>query len=98
MDINRNQYFMAGVVILLLGVQLRMIDSYVLNKKGSEFVTQKLKQNSSLGEGPKLNFISNTSIGGASRQMIRPPEWLGWAFISIGAVLCLHALAMKKPD
>lgn len=98
MDINRNQYFMAGIVILLLGVQLRMIDSYVLNEQGSEFVTQKLKQTSSSGERPKLTFISSTSIGGAARKMIRPPEWMGWAFISVGAVLCLHALAMKKPD
>ena len=98
MDINRNQYFMAGVVILLLGVQFRMIDSYVLNEQGSQFVTQKLKQGSSSGDELKLTFISNTSIDGAPRQMIRPPEWLGWALISVGAVLCLHALAMKKPD
>ena len=73
MDINRNQYFMAGVVILLLGVQLRMIDSYVLNKQGSEFVTQKLKLTSSSGDGPKLNFISNTST--KTRVKIHASTW-----------------------
>ena len=30
MDINRNQYFMVGLVLLLLGLQLRLVDSYTL--------------------------------------------------------------------
>ncbi len=27
---------------------------------------------------------------------IKPPVWLGYAFISVAAVLILHSLAMKK--
>jgi hypothetical protein len=28
MEINRNQYFMAGVIVLLLGIQLRVVEYY----------------------------------------------------------------------
>jgi hypothetical protein len=32
MELNRNHYFAAGVVALLLGWQLRYVDSFVLNE------------------------------------------------------------------
>jgi hypothetical protein len=31
------------------------------------------------------------------RKVIEPPSWLGWAVLSVGAVVTLHSLAMKKP-
>ena len=31
------------------------------------------------------------------KKTVRPPEWLGWSLMSFGAVLILHACAMKKP-
>ena len=40
-DINRNQYFMAGLLVLFLGVQFRMIDSYVLTEKATHFLAQR---------------------------------------------------------
>jgi hypothetical protein len=36
-------------------------------------------------------------VGPTPRRTLRPPTWLGFALISIGAVLVLHSLAMKKP-
>ena len=32
-----------------------------------------------------------------AKKDVRPPEWLGWSLMSIGAVLILHSWAMKKP-
>jgi hypothetical protein len=32
-----------------------------------------------------------------NRKRIRPPRWLHYALLSIGGVLMLHSLAMKKP-
>jgi hypothetical protein len=32
------------------------------------------------------------------RKVLQPPEWLGWAIISVGAVFVLHSLAMPKPS
>jgi hypothetical protein len=93
-EINRNQYFLLGLVFLLLGLQVRMVESYVLNEKASQFVAQKLKglANNDLADG---SFMP--AAGPAPLRTVRPPVWLGYAFISVGAVLVLHSLAMKRP-
>jgi hypothetical protein len=28
---------------------------------------------------------------------IKPPKWIGYSLLSVGGVLVLHALSMKKP-
>lgn len=96
MEINRNQYFMAGVVVLLLGIQLRMVETYVLNEKSARFVSLQMKKM------PKKKALNSTkqAFQAASPMSIpplQPPNWLGWAFISVGSVLILHSLAMRKP-
>jgi hypothetical protein len=35
--------------------------------------------------------------GAGPKKVIQPPEWLGWCMMSIGGVLILHSLAMRKP-
>jgi hypothetical protein len=49
--------------------------------------------------GPNDNSLSSLlpAVGPTPRRTIRPPEWLGFALMSIGGVLMLHSLAMKKP-
>ena len=93
MEINRNQYFLIGLVLLFLGLQVRMVESYVLNEKTSHFVSERLKlvasNESSDGFMP--------AAGPTPRRTVKPPTWLGYAFISVAAVLILHSLAMKKP-
>jgi len=93
-EINRNQYFLLGLVFLLLGLQVRMVESYVLNEKASHFVAQKLKGLASKdpGDGSFMPAAGPTPL-----RTVHPPVWLGYAFISIGAVLVLHSLAMKRP-
>ena len=41
MDLNRNQFFLAGVLVLLLGIQFRMVDSFVLNPKFAKMIAKK---------------------------------------------------------
>jgi hypothetical protein len=89
MEFTRNHYFLAGVVVLLLGIQLRMVDSFVLNESSTRFITNQ----SSGGVTGKPIFASI----GAPHKVLRPPEWLGWSLMSIGSVLILHSLAMKGP-
>ena len=43
MEINRNQYFMCGLVLLMLGMQFRYVDSFVLNKQCSEILDKQMK-------------------------------------------------------
>ncbi len=99
MDMNRNQYFLMGLVILALGIQLRLVDSYILNIASTKFLAKRMgtpKQQAAANSLPRLD----TATGGATETLrrVRPPVWLGWALMSVSAVLILHSLAMKKPD
>jgi hypothetical protein len=89
MEFTRNHYFLIGIVVLLLGIQLRLVDSFVLNEKSTRFITAQ----STSGLGGKPIFASIA----APHKVLRPPEWLGWSLMSIGSVLILHSLAMKGP-
>ncbi|MEX0714807.1 MAG: hypothetical protein WD278_20935 [Pirellulales bacterium] len=93
MDFNRNHYFMAGVFVLLLGLQLRLVDSFILNESATRFVNTRLMVPA--GTATKSQFFP--AVGPTPRKVVRPPEWLGWALMSVGSVLILHSLAMKAP-
>ncbi len=95
MDINRNQFFLAGLLLLLMGVQFRLVDSFVL----TEQATAEIAKRTATKESDPLNmrqFLPNLGPA-APRKVLRVPEWLGWAVGSIGAVLVLHSLAMPRP-
>lgn len=99
MEFNRNQYFLAGLVIFLLGLQLRMVDTIVLNERTTQFLAermQKFKQSSQIAStnDAATLFASQGPIG---RHRLQPPKWLGWSLVSVGSVLILHSLALKKP-
>ncbi len=98
MDLNRNQFFMAGLIVFLLGVQLRMVEAFVLNERATQFLAQKIQQFkgnqvASAGDLPTL-FASQAPV---AKKRLEPPKWIGWAMVSVGSVLILHSLAMRKP-
>ncbi len=94
MQFNRNQWFLAGIVILLLGIQLRYVETFVLNERTTQFLAQRMKD---------ADFVASNDVGTSlaatspvAKKPITPPRWLGWSFVSIGSVVLLHSLAMKK--
>jgi len=93
MELNRNQYFFLGVVIVLMGVQLRVVREFVLTEEATLFLAERMHPSSS--EGTMASLSANVGIG--QNKVIHPPEWLGWCLISLGAVLILHSLAMPRP-
>ncbi len=95
MDINRNQFFMAGILVVLLGLQFRVVDTYVLNEKTTRFLAK--RATGSNASGSTLMSITAKSAP-LPRKVIHPPEWSGWCLMSIGSVLILHSLALRRPD
>src|SRR3954465_437096 len=98
MDLNRNQYFLAGLVIFCLGIQLRLVDVFVLNERATHFLHQrvqqiKAQQFASAGESSATLAAATPS----SKHRLQPPNWLGFSLISVGSVLILYSLALKKP-
>jgi hypothetical protein len=93
MDLNRNQFFFIGLVVLLLGLQLRFVSAYVLNPEATQFLAERSGETTAAA----ASLFTLTSTPAVARKVLQPPEWLGWCLISVGSVLILHALAMKKP-
>jgi protein-S-isoprenylcysteine O-methyltransferase Ste14 len=98
MDFNRYQCFMAGLVVFLLGIQLRMVEAFVLNERATQFLAQRMQeikgnQVASAGDLPTL-FAAQSPL---AKKRLEPPKWIGWAMVSVGSVLILQSLVMKKP-
>ncbi|HEY2881795.1 MAG TPA: hypothetical protein VGJ15_05165 [Pirellulales bacterium] len=89
MELNRNQFFMAGIFVMLLGIQFHILDSATLNEKTTAFLAAHA--------GAATNMTASIFPSSVTKKVIHPPQWLGWSLISIGAVCILHSLAMKKP-
>jgi hypothetical protein len=95
MDITRNQFFFAGLALLLMGIQFRMVDSLELTPEFTQFLAERT--------GHPLASVSATtqtltqSEKPLVKKTIKPPEWIGFSLISLGSVLILHSWGMKKP-
>jgi hypothetical protein len=95
MELNRHHYFIIGIVVLLLGVQLRLVESYVLNEDATKWL---MNQSSD----PAVKVVAQAqelmpAAGPLPRKTVVPPQWMGWAALSLGSVLVLHALALPRP-
>jgi hypothetical protein len=95
MDITRNQYFFAGLACLLIGFQFRMVESFDLTPEFTQFLAERT--------GHPLASVNaaTQSLTQAEKPLakknVKPPDWLGFSLLSIGAVLVLHSWGMKKP-
>ena len=91
MELTRNHYLMIGVVLLFLGIQLRYVQTVTLNEQTTKFVNQQL------GSGQSNSAGILASVGPAPKRSFTPSPTIGFALVSIGAVITLHSLAMNKP-
>jgi hypothetical protein len=94
MDIDRNRYFMFGVILFLLGLQFRLVDSFVLNESSTRALHRFVKR-SNIADSS--NVATNVYMQVATpKKNLRPPNWLGLVLLSVGGVMSLHALVLPK--
>jgi len=105
MELNRNHYFMIGIVLLLLGLQIRLVDSYLLTEEATKIVAKHMKKVKEVQQqqpqNPPSLFMQappTPAVMAPKQQKISVPQWIGWACISAGGVLVLHSLAMRRPE
>ena len=95
MEITRNQYYLAGIVLLFLGIQFRMIDRIYLTPEFTQFLAERSGHPlAAVNAGAKSLLQTDRT---AAKKTVVPPEFLGWLLISFGSVSILHSLAMPKP-
>jgi hypothetical protein len=95
MDITRNQYFFAGLLCLLLGGELRLIESVDLTPEFTQFLAQRTGHPMASVSAATQSLTQSEKP--TVRKTITLPDWSGWGLLSIGAVLVLHSWGMKKP-
>jgi hypothetical protein len=93
MDIDRNRYFMFGIILFLLGLQFRLVDSFVLNESSTRAV-HRFAQRANVADN---NAATNAYMQvGHPKKNLRPPNWLGFVLLSVGGVMSLHAMVLPK--
>ena len=96
LEVNRNHYFILGIVLLLLGLQFRYVQSFTLTEESARFIQKNFASGATISSDPVGAMIDAAGASAPQRQ-IQPPRWLGFSLISIGAVLTLQCLTLKKP-
>ncbi len=94
MSLYRNRYFLLGILLILLGIQFRMVDSFVLNESATRALARITKT------GPVADSSGMTSmmmfVYPTPKKRIEPPRWLGLAMLAVGSVISLHALSIPR--
>lgn len=101
----RQRLLMIGIILLALGVQLRRVEHFVVNKQVTRIVENRLKRPAAdavnsfdAGSDPfKNTWQTSISAAPASSQMsVSPPRWLGFSMVSVGAVMVLTCPCFKS--
>ena len=82
---RRHHLLLAGLLLFLVGVKFRLVESFTLNERSSRFVAAQL------GDGGRPPAWSAMPL----RKVVEPPRWLGLALMSVGAVITVKSLSMK---
>jgi hypothetical protein len=88
MRVQRHHLLLAGLLLFLVGVQFRLVESFTLSERSSHFVAAQLGDKGAMQ--PQMLWQNLPS-----RKVVRPPRWLGLALMSVGSVLTLKSLSMK---
>jgi hypothetical protein len=96
MEITRNQWYLAGLVLLLLGTQFRFIDTVDLNPDFAQFLAERTGHPLAAVSAATQSLTQSDSP--PIKKSVRPPDWIGYTLLSIGSVFVLHSWAMRKPD
>ena len=92
----RNRYFLTGILLLLLGAQFRMIDSFVLNETSTRLLA-KVTRSAPVADNSRMgSFFWNHAPKAMTTKRIHPPRWLGLAMMAMGSIISFHALAIPR--
>jgi hypothetical protein len=83
---KRHHLLLTGLLLFLLGIQLRLVESFTLNERSSRFVAAQVGDGSA-----RQSFWQQAPV----RKVVEPPRWIGLALMSAGAVLTVKSLSMK---
>lgn len=94
MSMYRNRYFLAGILLILVGIQFRMVDSFVLNESATQALSR-ITTSDAVANNASINSLM-MSVYPTQMKRVEPPRWLGLAMIAVGSIVACHAVAIPK--
>ncbi len=94
MDLDKHKLLLWGTLILFFGIQFHYFNSYVLTEKASKVYYSRFEKKAKV-DVPKSKFLQKEEEE-SPRKTFRPPNWLGRCLISVGAVLVVQAIMLRK--
>ena len=91
---KRYHFLAIGIVLLFLGLHLNTFDSFVLSENATRFYVEKIEKKSE--SKPVLSFMNASTTLPVTPKVITPPTWIGWPFVSVGAVLIFQSFVLKR--
>lgn len=102
----RERLFLIGIIVLLLGMQFRRVESYTLTAPVSRVVQERMEKargGASALAGIKGGLDSYSTsltslpvLNTGGELTFSPPRWLGFSFVSVGAVMILTCPCFKS--
>ncbi|RIK77475.1 MAG: hypothetical protein DCC68_17190 [Planctomycetota bacterium] len=82
-----------GLMVGLLGLQLRMVETFVFTPESTKVLNDWVGPNESTPTGAIQRWAVNENL---VQKQYRPPAWLGYALLSSGAVMFVHGLLLRN--
>lgn len=94
MSLYRNRYFLSGILLVLIGLQFRRVESFVLNEQSTRVVA-KITKTPIVDNSTTLGLFLEP-VTPPMQKKVTPPRWLGLSMIAVGGVIALHSLSIPK--
>ena len=89
---NRHQILMAGCLVLALGTQFRLVQTYVFADSASRYIEPLM----SFQQPAEEQAPAEEALPAAHQYVLHIPDWMGWLLLTIGGALVLHSLSIPR--
>jgi hypothetical protein len=96
MKFDRNRCLILGIVLLLLGVQYRVIAAVTLTPDATRVLAKYTAPKQS-DQIETARMFAPQQTDSVAKKEIRPPRWAGLSMIAVGSVLILNSFVMRRP-
>ena len=94
MFLNTKTYFHAGLLVILLGLQLQVIDSFVLSEGATRALARVAKTEQVASRANMTSLLM--TVHPEPKKKVTPPDWLGLTLVTAGVMMCGHSIAIRR--
>lgn len=91
---HSKNYLLIGVLALLLGIQLQLIDSIILSEGTTRALASVSKSEQVAARASVTSLLM--TVHPEPRKKITPPDWAGLATMTAGLLMCAHAISIRR--